>query len=169
MRYLFYVVLASLSIGHVSAAGNFFDIYTLNCLIGFENDQNPQFCSVLDRDLGTKAEEAHQIWIKRNATVLNEIHTACQERIARAYAGNELEIRIAKDRAKRFQEDQLKAWKEKPDPNKINCRAYINDFAHGTGEVDKLSQDVREIKDSKIAPVDWSSLEKLVEKLGGLD
>lgn len=131
------------------------DIYTLGCLIGYENDPNPEYCAVLFPELRTQVYDAHKQWLKRNASALQELQSACRKRLSRAYKNDESRIAYAKKRAHAYQEEQMKLWRAHPDPNQINCRAYIEDFSTGNEKVDIQQRDIDEIRDSKAKPIDW--------------
>jgi hypothetical protein len=133
------------------------DFYTLGCLVGYENDPNPESCTVLFPELRAQVYDAHKQWLKRNASALQELQSACRERLSRAYDNDESQVEIAKQRAQAYQEKQMKLWRAHPDQNRINCRAYIEDFSTGNEKVDIQKRDIDEIKNGKAKPIDWSN------------
>jgi hypothetical protein len=132
-----------------------FDLLTANCLIGYENDENPQVCAVVHPATADDVIEARRKWLKRNAIALTELQAACQIRLLRAY-GNEQAIREAKEQARQVNEYQRELFLRDPNrANMVNCRAYAQDFAEGGPRIDIQRELIEETRDSAARRVEW--------------
>jgi hypothetical protein len=132
-----------------------FDFLTANCLIGYENDDNPQVCAEVHPETKDEVAEARGKWLKRNADALKELQAACQARLLRAY-GNEQAIRVAKEEAHKVRAYQRTLFLREPNrANMVNCRAYAEDFAKGGSGIDIPRGLIEETRDSAARQVEW--------------
>jgi hypothetical protein len=132
-----------------------FDFLTANCLIGYENDENPQICAEVDPETKDAVAEARRKWLKRNAGAMTELQAACQARLLRAY-GNDQAIREAKGEAGKFRAYQKTMFLRDPNrANMVNCIAYAQDFAQGGPRIDIQRALIDETRDSAARRVEW--------------
>jgi hypothetical protein len=132
-----------------------FDFLTANCLIGYENDDNPQVCAEINPETKDEVAEARGKWLKRNADTLKELQAACQTRLLRAY-GNEQAIRVAKEEAHKVRDYQKTLFMRAPNRAElVNCRAYAQDFAQGGPRIDIHRGLIEETRDSAARQVEW--------------
>jgi hypothetical protein len=132
-----------------------FDVLTANCLIGYENDDNPQVCAEVDPQTKDAVAEARGKWIKRNADALKELQAACQARLLRAY-GNEPAIRDAKEEAGKVRAFQKALFLRAPNrAEMVNCRAYAQDFSEGGPRIDIRRELIEETRNSAARRVEW--------------
>jgi hypothetical protein len=132
-----------------------FDVLTANCLIGYENDDNPQVCAEVDPQTKDAVAEARGKWLKRNADALKELQAACQARLLRAY-GNEPAIREAKEEAGKVRAFQKALFLRAPNrADMVNCRAYAQDFSQGGPKIDIQRALFVETRDSAARKVEW--------------
>ena len=81
-RHLWLVVgLGAAAFPHMAIA----DMYTLNCLIGYENDRHDKLCAVVAPELGGAVVEAQRKWRERNRESLVALKAACGVRLRKAY------------------------------------------------------------------------------------
>ena len=156
-RALFILLLCS-NIALADKANEPIDVLTLTCLAGIGSDPNPEACIALSPELRQQVMLAHDSWLKRNKTRLSELESACKTILLRAYDNNETRITRDKQKVRQYQEEMMRRWREKPDPNRINCRAYIEDFSKGNDKVDIQPWLIKQILEHKARPMDWSNL-----------
>ena len=132
------------------------DFLTANCLIGYENDDNPQVCAEVDPETRDAVTEARSKWLReRNADAMKELQAACQTRLLRAY-GNEKEIQDAKEEARKVRAYQKALFLRAPNrAEMVNCRAYAQDFAAGGPRIDIQRGLIEETRDSAARQVEW--------------
>ena len=133
-----------------------FDILTANCLIGYENDDHPEICAQVAPELKDAVQEAKGKWLARNARQLRELQQACQARVLRAYGGNAASIEQAKRAARQWRAGFRAQLLNDPNrSNRVNCRAYAEDFASGKERVDIQRWMIDQTRDSPAQAVKW--------------
>jgi hypothetical protein len=132
-----------------------FDILTASCLIGYENDDHPEICAQVDPGLADAVREAKRKWQARNAERLRELQKACAVRLLRAYR-DAATIEQAKGEARRWRAGFRAELLNDPNrANRVNCRAYAEDFARGNDRIDVQRWMIDQTRDSPAQAVKW--------------
>jgi hypothetical protein len=133
------------------------DLYTVNCLLGYDDDGHDKLCAVVAPELRDAVVEAQRKWRERNKAALVQLKNACQERLRKAY-GSDTE-RLQRDRERvlaiRDEEDR-ELFKDPERRNRVNCRAYVKDFSSG-GRVDIDASLIEETRSTPAEPMQWPS------------
>ncbi len=134
----------------------FGDIYTINCLLGYENDRHDKLCAVIAPETKEAVIEAQRKWKERNRVALIELKSACESRLRRAYGSNEGQLKLDREKAMTLRQQQDEALFADPNRhNLINCRAYAKDFAVGGDKVDIQPWLIEETRNTPAHPVEW--------------
>jgi len=133
-----------------------FDILTANCLIGYENDDHPEICAEVEPELKDAVREAKRKWQARNAERLRELQQACEARLRRAYGGDAASIEQAKREARKWRAGFRAQLLGDPNrANRVDCRAYADDFGGGKDRVDIQQWMIDQTRDSPARAVKW--------------
>ena len=158
-KYLRLLVAGALALVGSGASGQEpVDVLTLGCLgiVADAPESTVAVCTRLHPQLKPQLEDAQRKWEARNAADFRELKAVCRGRVQRAYGGNAAQIEAAKQQALRFQEAMIREVLADPAPdNRVNCRAYIEDFSRGGGRIDSLKDMIREVRDTPAKPVEW--------------
>jgi len=131
---------------------------TFGCLGFYDGAPDPtvEVCGQLHPSLKPQLEEARHNWEARNAADILAMKSACQTRLNRVYGNNEAQMAIAKEQARRFQQAMNKDLLSDPNAdNRVNCRAYMEDYSKGTKNIDSLKELIVETRDGAARPFEW--------------
>ena len=135
------------------------DIYTINCLLGYENDRHDKLCGVVAPESKEAVIEAQRKWKERNKVALIEINSACEARLRRAYGGNDGQLKTDREKALAFRQQQDEAlFADLNRDNRINCSAYAKDVAVGGDKVDIQQWLIEETRNTPTRHIEWPSL-----------
>lgn len=152
-------LLALVNSGATSApASPQFDDLTFGCLGYYTGGPDPTVavCERLHPTLKPQLHEARRKWETRNAADIRAVKEACQKRLSRLYRNDDSRIAIAREQARRIQEAMNHELVSDPDANnRVNCRAYIEDYSKGTARTDSLKELVGEIRDGEATLLEW--------------
>jgi len=146
----FLALLLFLSSGPAAAG-----LWTLACLAGVDNDPLPDICAVVDPSGKDGIRDARRKWLERNQHMLNDVRSACDARLRRAYGNDEGRIRTAKAEMAHYV--SLRKQELLSDPQAAsNCRAYASALAQGGPKIDYTQEWIKAIEDSPIELPDFS-------------
>jgi hypothetical protein len=134
------------------------DFVTYLCLLGIEDHSEPAWCAELAPGYGAPAREAHRGWLDRNAGLFQEIQSACDARLLRAYGGDRTAIATARQDAKQRDQknkDEIRARYWSGTQPVLNCSSYIHQMKEAKDEERGFTKILQSIRECRARPVRW--------------